>query len=61
MVITRTGTLPTGVTFTDNSDGTATIAGTPAAGTQSGSPYLWTVTASNGVPPDRCRTRSRST
>ena len=52
MAITRTGTLPAGVTFTDNNDGTATIAGTPDPGTQSGSPYVWTVTASNGVPPD---------
>ena len=31
--ISETGTLPTGLTFTDNGDGTATIAGTPAAGT----------------------------
>ena len=52
MTITQTGMLPTGVTFTDNNNGTATVAGTPAAGTQSGSPYLWTITASNGVPPD---------
>jgi uncharacterized repeat protein (TIGR01451 family) len=52
MTITRTGTLPAGVTFTDNDDGTATIAGTPEAGTQSGSPYLWTITASNGIEPD---------
>ena len=52
MTITRTGTLPAGVTFTDNDDGTATIAGTPEAGTQSGSPYLWTITASNGIAPD---------
>lgn len=28
------GTLPTGLTFTDNGDGTATIAGTPIAGTK---------------------------
>ena len=30
--ITSSGTLPPGVTFTDNGDGTATLAGTPAAG-----------------------------
>ena len=51
--------LPTGVTFTPNSNGTATITGTPAAstasaGTSSG-PYTYTVciTASNtfGTPP----------
>jgi uncharacterized repeat protein (TIGR01451 family) len=52
MVITRTGTLPLNVTFTDNNNGTATIAGTPAAGTQAASPYSWVVTASNGVSPD---------
>jgi hypothetical protein len=28
--LTRTGTLPTGVTFVDNGDGTATLAGTPS-------------------------------
>jgi len=42
-------TLPTGVTFTDNGDGTATLKGTPAAGTSSASPYAFTITASNGV------------
>ena len=31
--LSDTGALPTGVTFTDNGDGTATLAGTPAAGT----------------------------
>ncbi len=31
--LTRTGTLPTGVSFTDNGNGTATLGGTPAAGT----------------------------
>ncbi len=30
--LTETGALPAGVTFTDNGNGTATIAGTPAAG-----------------------------
>jgi hypothetical protein len=42
--------LPSGVMFTDNGDGTATIAGTPAAG--SGGAYTFTITASNGVAPD---------
>jgi hypothetical protein len=42
-------TLPTGVTFTDNHDGTATLAGTPAAGT--GGTYAFTITASNGINP----------
>ena len=32
--LTETGALPGGVTFTDNGNGTATLAGTPAAGTQ---------------------------
>ena len=43
----ETGTLPTGVTFTDNADGTATLSGTPAAGT--GGTYTFTITATNGV------------
>jgi hypothetical protein len=51
-VISRTGTLPLNVTFTDNLNNTATIAGTPVAGTQAASPYLWVITAANGVLPD---------
>jgi hypothetical protein len=43
------GKLPGGVTFTAGKDGTATLAGTPAAGT-SGT-YLFTITADNGVLP----------
>ena len=42
--------LPTGVTFTDNGDGTATLAGTPAAGTNG--TYTFTIDASNGFGPD---------
>ncbi len=45
--ITATGALPSGVTFVDNSDGTATLSGTPATGT--GGTYPLTLTASNGV------------
>ncbi|HTW22945.1 MAG TPA: LamG-like jellyroll fold domain-containing protein, partial [Candidatus Baltobacteraceae bacterium] len=45
--ITETGTLPSGVTFANNGNGTATLAGTPASGT-AGS-YPLTITASNGV------------
>ena len=41
------GTLPAGVTFTDNGDGTATLSGTPGPG--SGGSYPVTITASNGV------------
>jgi hypothetical protein len=44
------GTLPTGVTFTDDGDGTATLAGTPAAGT--GGSHALTIKASNGASPD---------
>ncbi|HST47479.1 beta strand repeat-containing protein [Jatrophihabitans sp.] len=50
VTITETGTLPSGVTFTDNGDGTATLAGTPAAGT--GGSYALTFTASDGITPD---------
>jgi hypothetical protein len=45
--LTSTGTLPDGVTFTDNGDGTATLAGTPGAG--SAGTYPLTFTASDGV------------
>jgi hypothetical protein len=45
--LSESGTLPTGVTFTDNGNGTATLAGTPGAGT--GGSYPLTLTASNGV------------
>ena len=37
--ISKTGTLPSGVTFTDNGNGTATLAGTPAAGTGAATPF----------------------
>ena len=45
-----TGALPAGITFVDNNDGTATLAGTAAAGT--GGTYPLVVTASNGVSPN---------
>ena len=48
MVISELGTLPAGVTFTDNHDGTATIAGT-ASGTGN---YPIILTASNGIAPN---------
>ena len=38
------------MTFTDNGNGTATLAGTPAAGM--GGIYTFTITASNGVSTD---------
>jgi hypothetical protein len=48
--LSETGALPSGVTFVDNGDGTATLSGTPASG--SAGVYPITITASNGVPPD---------
>ncbi|MGH7138138.1 MAG: DUF4214 domain-containing protein, partial [Pirellulales bacterium] len=48
--ITESGALPSGVTFVDNGNGTATLSGTPAAGTEGSYPI--TITASNGVAPD---------
>ena len=50
MVISETGALPTGVTFVNNGNGTATLSGPPAAGT-SGS-YPITITANNGIAPN---------
>jgi large repetitive protein len=47
--LSETGALPPGVTFIDNGDGTATLAGTPGAG--SGGAYPFTITATNGVSP----------
>jgi hypothetical protein len=48
--ITLGGTLPSGITFSDNGNGTATLAGTPASGTAG--IYPLTFTASNGVLPN---------
>lgn len=45
--ITRTGALPSGLTYLDNGDGTATLSGTATSGT--GGTYPQTLTASNGV------------
>ena len=46
-VISWTGALPAGVNFTDNGDGTATLAGIPAAGTVG--TYRLTIDVENGV------------
>ena len=46
--LTETGPLPSGVTLTDNGDGTATLAGTPASGT--GGSYPITIGAPTGWP-----------
>jgi hypothetical protein len=48
-VLKEVGALPTGVTFTDNGDGTATLAGTPASGTDG--LYTIKIHARNGVLP----------
>ncbi|MCW2796407.1 putative Ig domain-containing protein [Nocardioides sp.] len=48
--LTKTGALPGGVTFVDNGNGTATLGGTPASGTEGS--YSLTIKASNGVVPD---------
>ena len=50
VTLSESGALPDGVTFTDNGNGTATLAGTPAAGT--GNDYDITITASDGVEAD---------
>jgi hypothetical protein len=48
--LTRSGALPSGVTFIDNGNGTATLSGTPALGTVGS--YGITITANNGVSPN---------
>ena len=48
--IGQSGTLPSGVTFADNGDGTATLSGTPATGTTG--TYNLVITASNGILPN---------
>src|SRR5262249_10457264 len=45
--LTQSGTLPSGISFTDNGDGTAALSGTPGAST--GGTYALTFTAANGV------------
>ena len=45
--ITESGTVPKGLSFTANTNGTATISGTPAAGTAG--VHVLTITAANGV------------
>lgn len=48
--LSLSGALPQGVTFTDNGDGTASLAGTPADG--KGGVYPLTLQAANGIAPD---------
>jgi hypothetical protein len=47
--ITRTGTLPSGVIFTDQGNGTATLTGTPAAGTNGTYPLQFSATNGSGT------------
>lgn len=49
-ITVTSGTLPTGLSFTDDGDGTARIWGTPATG--EGGVYTLTITASNGELPN---------
>ena len=48
--LSESGALPSGVTFTDNGNGTATLSGTPAAGATGN--YPLTITANNGISPN---------
>ena len=52
--LSETGALPAGVTFVDNGDGTATLSGTPTAG--SAGVYPLTITAANGATPSAVKT-----
>ena len=52
--LTESGTLPSGVTFTDNGDGSGTFSGTPAAGTAGA--YTVTLKAHNTASPDATQT-----
>jgi Putative Ig domain len=48
--LSATGTLPSWLSFIDNTDGTATLVGNPDPGGPAS--YTFTITASNGVSPD---------
>jgi Putative Ig domain/Abnormal spindle-like microcephaly-assoc'd, ASPM-SPD-2-Hydin len=48
--LSESGGLPSGVTFTANANGTATLSGTPAAGSTGSYPLV--LTATNGTSPD---------
>ena len=49
-LLSATGTLPSWLSFIDNTDGTATLVGNPDPGGPAS--YTFTITASNGVSPD---------
>jgi len=52
--LSESGTLPVGVNFTDNGNGTATLSGTPASGQNA--TYTLSITASNGTQPNATQT-----
>lgn len=52
--LSYTGTLPSGLNFKDNLDGTASLSGIPAEG--SGNQYLLELKAANGISPDATQT-----
>ena len=52
--LSEVGLLPSGVSFVDNGDGTATLSGTPAAG--SNGVYSFSIKATNGVSPHATQT-----
>ena len=57
--ISEAGSLPAGLSFTDNGKGTATISGTPLVGRGGGfpiPPFLIKITASNGIDPAATQT-----
>jgi hypothetical protein len=47
--LSESGSLPSGVTFTDNHNGTATLAGTPLVGSANSFPLTLTATSANGT------------
>jgi hypothetical protein len=56
--VTESGQLPSGLTFTDHGHGTATIAGTPAAG--SDGRFRVAINATNTQPPGNSRSSSHN-
>src|SRR5256886_7151586 len=55
--LTESGTLPSGVTFKDNGNGTATLSGTPAAGTAATYTLTFTARSEERRVGKECRSR----